>query len=158
MLVFLAPPAHDAPVDANGDNVYIVKITAWDADGQSTVQTMTVTVTKPAPNITSTKTVIAVSLPTEAFDCLNDVAIDGADIFTAGVCISYRIDLSNPAEAGPAGDLVLVDNVPTEVVAVAIQSSAGFDTLSLSENTITGQISSFAPGASAFVKIRALIQ
>jgi VCBS repeat-containing protein len=43
-LVFVAPPDFEAPSDADGNNAYVVTVTARDAAGLATTQTLTVTV------------------------------------------------------------------------------------------------------------------
>ena len=45
VLTFLTPPNFESPTDANGDNVYLVQVTANDGAGGTTVQDLTVTVT-----------------------------------------------------------------------------------------------------------------
>jgi uncharacterized protein len=43
-LVFAAAPDHEGPVDAEGDNVYLVQVTASDGAGATDLQDLTVTV------------------------------------------------------------------------------------------------------------------
>ncbi len=52
-LSFVDPPIHAAPTDANGDNVYLVTIQAFDGAGGSTYQQIAVTVTAAAPPATN---------------------------------------------------------------------------------------------------------
>lgn len=46
VITFVTPPDYQAPTDADGDNVYIVELTATDAGGLTAVQTVAVTVRK----------------------------------------------------------------------------------------------------------------
>lgn len=46
VVTFITAPDYDAPTDANGDNVYVVELTATDAGGLTAVQRVAVTVRK----------------------------------------------------------------------------------------------------------------
>lgn len=158
MLVFKSPPDFYAPRDAGGDNIYDLEITVWDLDGQSRTQTTQVEVTPIPPDIASSKAVRAASVSGQPFDCAAEPALVGAGEMIPGTCVTYRIEIANAAAAGPAEDLQVVDNMPAGVFAVAIFATEGFDGTLLEANRFTGTIARFAPGQSAWVEIRALLQ
>lgn len=54
ILTFKSAPNYEAPADTDGDNVYELQVTADDGAGQTTVQTMSVTVTNVAEGPTIT--------------------------------------------------------------------------------------------------------
>lgn len=87
-LEFLAAPDYETPLDADGDNVYEVQITADDGNGGTTVQSISVTVTPAndnAPVFTSSST------PVVAENTTTVLMLTASDADLPGQTISFSI-------------------------------------------------------------------
>lgn len=147
------------PTDANQDNSYIIVINAIDADGNVSTLTVTVNVMPPPPDLSSSKTVNVVSATytTGSFDCALDPPLSGSFAYIPGECVEYIVTVNNATGVGPAFNLNVVDTIPLNLTLVSIINSNGFDSLSISGDTITGTRNVFPPGGSMSFTARALI-
>lgn len=162
ILVFKTAPDFEKPLDANKDNIYEVVISATGTNKSYNMQASSVRVTDvdetPKPDITTSKTVKPVSLPTVPFVCASDPVAAGADVMTPGVCVEYRIDLVSRANgSAPVQMLAISDPIPNFMRFAAILSHSGFDSVTFDGVAISARRSSFPAGTSAFFTVRALI-
>jgi Ca2+-binding RTX toxin-like protein len=107
-LAFLDPPDFESPLDANGDNLYEVEITADDGHGMTTTQLVLVTVTdvNEAPIVVNS--IGDISADENDGDYVIDLALVFADV-DAGDMLTYSIVVnSNPAlvEASLVGSIL----------------------------------------------------
>lgn len=125
-----------------------------DLDG---VEVVTATLTVTAPNLTFTKDQLVLSENLDgSFDCTTDAA-DGGEATVPGACVEYTLTVTNDAGAGASADnLVISDPLPAEVTYVT-SDNTGFDTVTHTAGTVTGSKSSLAPGETATMTIRVLV-
>ncbi|MFM9959793.1 MAG: ELWxxDGT repeat protein [Planctomycetaceae bacterium] len=101
-LSFVEAPDFETPTDANGDNVYLVQVTASDGNGGTAVQNLSVTVT---PQFFLVKDILAGSEGSTASDLTN---LNGTLFFSANDGINgQELWKSDGTEAGT----VLVKNI-----------------------------------------------
>jgi hypothetical protein len=164
VLSFKSPPDFETPLDANRDNIYLVNVGATDTNMAMNTQSSSVRVTDvdetiPEPEITTSKTVRAVSPPTGVFVCASDPAVAGSDLFTPGVCVEYRVDLASRANgSAPVQALTITDPIPPNMTFSSILGFSGFDTVTFSDNAVTAKRATFPAGASAQFTVRAHIK
>lgn len=111
-----------------------------------------------APELTSTKLVEVISENRDGlFNCATGLPVAGAEAFIPGACLEYTISVTNAAGASTAAtDLVLTDPLPANVTYVA--SDAGtFDDVLVAGTTVTGELATLAPGATAAFTIRVTV-
>ncbi|MCW3782893.1 hypothetical protein [Defluviimonas salinarum] len=163
VLTFIAAPDYENPTDSNLDRVYVVTVRATDAGGLVVNQTLSVTVADiydpVMPVITSSKTGVAVSDHHFPFDCASGAALPGTHAALPGTCIEYRITVSSANNgAVDAVGFTVVDMLPADIDFVAVLSSAGFDSVSVAGDRITGIVNALQAGGSAQIVFRATIK
>ncbi|MDB5339104.1 MAG: hypothetical protein JWN70_4723, partial [Planctomycetaceae bacterium] len=87
VLTFLTAPDFEIPADANGDNVYLIDVTADDGAGGTTVQSLAVTVTGVNDNTPVFSTMATPSTPENTTGVLTLAATD-ADLPTTTITFS----------------------------------------------------------------------
>ena len=92
------------------------------------------------------------------FNCAFD-ADQGGEAFIPGSCVNYTITLSNDAAAGEvASNFSFTDTLPANLTFHAIVPGHTFDSVVVGTGTVTGSVTSMAPGESATLTFRAEIE
>lgn len=112
-----------------------------------------------APQLTASKSaaVISENLSND-FDCGSDPADSGAEAAVPGACVEYTISVSNGEEASTdAVNVTVTDELPDGITYAGTAANVGFDSVTEAGGTVTGELGALAPGATASVRIRAVV-
>lgn len=111
-----------------------------------------------APQLTFSKTANVISENRQGgFDCATGAAVSGAEAAIPGACVEYTISITNDASAtSPASTLQVTDAIPADVTYVT-DDDGGFDAVSESGGTVTGDLATLAAGNTAEFTIRVTV-
>lgn len=125
------------------------------ADGR---ELATESLTINAPDLSATKSVAVVSENLNGnFNCATGAPVPGSEAAIPGACLEYTITVTNGAGAtNAARNLVITDALPGEVTYVALNAGT-FTTVTRSGRTVTGNLTTLAPGSTASFTIRATV-
>ncbi|MBR9971305.1 cadherin-like domain-containing protein [Magnetospirillum sulfuroxidans] len=90
VLTFASPPNYESPTDGGADNIYVVQVTATDAAGNTSVQTLSVTVTdvNESPSV-ATNTGLSVNQGSTG--TITTTQLNEGDVDDAGAGLTYTV-------------------------------------------------------------------
>lgn len=111
-----------------------------------------------APDLTASKTVAVISENIGGgFNCATGSPVAGAASPIPGACVEYTITVSNGSTATLAAtNLAITDALPANVT-YAGHTTGNFTSVTKAGNTLTGQITTLAPGQTRSFTIRATV-
>lgn len=111
-----------------------------------------------APDLSASKTVAVISENLDgSFNCVTGSPVAGAEAPIPGACLEYTISVTNASGATlAASNLQITDALPADVTYEG-HNAGTFTTVTRSGSTVTGNLTSLAPGATASFTIRATV-
>jgi hypothetical protein len=137
------------------DNVDVVFADPGEDGFESDASTLVIA----APELTATKTSIVVDENRQGtFNCATGVEDPAAEAYIPGACVEYTITLTNATGASVDADDIVITDVLEANTTYAASDEGTFDSLVLSGgDTLTAELASLAPGASASFTVRVTI-
>lgn len=148
----------NAPVtELTGQGINAVDVVFADPN-EDGLETAIETLVIAAPELTATKLVDVISENRDGtFNCATGLPVAGAEAYIPGACLEYTISVTNAAGASTAAtDLVLSDPLPANVTYVS-HDIGTFSDVTLAGTTLTGDLATLAPGATAAFSIRVTV-